>query len=62
LTTKQLSINIDGLRSGLLGNAPMDAEYMAGVRARARMLSKACSVKRIVNNSQADHYVRILKK
>lgn len=43
--SKQLAFNIDGLRSGLLGNNPIDAAYIDGVNARARKLAKACAVK-----------------
>lgn len=40
-----LALPIDGIRSGLIGTTPMDRSYMAGIRARARMLARACAVK-----------------
>ncbi len=54
---KQLSLPVEGVRSGLLGGAPMDKAYMAGVRSRARMLAKACSVKRNVTIRPLDPYL-----
>lgn len=37
-----LALPVDGCRTGLLGQLPVDADYLDGVRARARMLARAC--------------------
>ena len=34
-------------RRGLMGNLPLDAAYLRGVEARARMLAKACRVNKV---------------
>jgi hypothetical protein len=54
---KQLALNVDGIRSGLLGAAPMDPDYMAGVNARAKMLAKACSLKKQPQQQPIDPYL-----
>ena len=38
----KLSLPVPGIRRGLVGSLPVGPEYMAGVRARARMLAKVC--------------------
>lgn len=45
MTTKQLALPLPGIRRGLLGSLPMDADYMDGVLSRAQMLARACDVK-----------------
>jgi hypothetical protein len=42
----KLSLPVPGIRRGLVGSLPVGPEYMAGVRARARMLAKACRFER----------------
>lgn len=42
----KLALPAPGFRRGLLGSLPVGPEYMAGVRARARMLTRACRVER----------------
>jgi len=42
----KLALPVPGFRRGLLGSLPVGPEYMAGVRARARMLARACRVER----------------
>lgn len=51
MTTKQLSLPINGIRTGQLGSLPMNGDYMTGVQARAKMLAKACAVKPYPNTS-----------
>lgn len=46
MTTIPIALPIDGIRTGTMGSLPMDKTYMAGVRSRARMLAKACALKR----------------
>lgn len=43
----KLALPAPGFRRGLLGSLPVGPEYMAGVRARARMLARACRVERV---------------
>jgi len=38
----KLALPVDGCRTGRLGQLPVDADYMADVKARARMLARAC--------------------
>jgi len=38
----KLALPVPGVRRGLIGSLPVGPEYMAGVRARARMLARAC--------------------
>lgn len=60
MTTKQLSLPIDGLRAGLLGGTPMDAAYMAGIESRARMLAKACSLPKAEPEKPQDKYIKAI--
>jgi len=50
----KLALPVSGFRRGLLGTLPVGPEYMAGVRARARMLARACRVKRVGVTLPAD--------
>lgn len=47
----KLALPVPGFRHGLLGSLPVGPEYMAGVRARARMLARACRVDRAAATS-----------
>jgi len=50
----KLALPAPGFRRGLLGSLPVGPEYMAGVRARARMLAMACRVERNIPVQAAD--------
>jgi len=50
----KLALPVPGFRRGLLGSLPVGPEYMAGVRARARMLARACRVERDVPLQASD--------
>lgn len=38
----KLALPLEGIRTGFLGDLPVGSDYMAGVKARARMLARAC--------------------
>ena len=49
----KLALPVPGCRTGRIGQLPVDADYMVGVKARARMLAKACQYKG-VEDDQSD--------
>lgn len=53
----KLALPVPGIRRGLVGSLPVGPEYMAGIRARARMLAKACRFERhaLAGQAETDH-------